>query len=92
MKHSIHTATDLGQALRAVRKSAKVRIDDLAHTVGMSKQTATNVEQGKPTVALGKVIQLLSEMGLALSIDIPDSALPELDRIRARAQEPGDKP
>jgi transcriptional regulator with XRE-family HTH domain len=87
MKHTIHTAADLGQALRAVRRSAKVRLDDLAQTVGVSKQTTTNVEQGKPTVALGTIIQLLAEMGLTLSVDLPESALPELQRIRERAQE-----
>jgi DNA-binding XRE family transcriptional regulator len=87
MKHTIYTAIDLGQALRAVRRSSKVRIDDLAHTVGVSKQTTANVEQGKPTVALGTVIQLLSEMGLTLSVDLPESALPELQRIQGRAEE-----
>lgn len=86
MKHLIHSAEDLGFALRAVRKSAKVRLDDLSQTVQVSKQTTTNVEQGKPTVQLGKVLRLLKELGLTLSVDLPESALPALHRIQQEAQ------
>ena len=87
MKHIIYSAEDLGFALRAVRKSAKVRLDDLSQTVGVSKQTTTNLEQGKPTVQLGTVIQLLKEMGLTLSVDLPESALPALRRVQSEARE-----
>ena len=87
MKQIIHSAEDLGFALRAVRKSAKVRLDDLSQTVGVSKQTTTNLEQGKPTVQLGTVLQLLKEMGLTLSVDLPESALPALRRVQSEARE-----
>lgn len=87
MKHLIHSAQDLGFALRAVRKSAKVRLDDLSQTVHVSKQTTTNVEQGKPTVQLGKVLRLLKEMGLTLSVELPESALPALRRVQQEAQD-----
>lgn len=87
MKHPIHSAEDLGFALRAVRKSAKVRLDDLSQTVGVSKQTTTHLEQGKPTVQLGTAIKLLAEIGLTLSVDLPESALPALQRVQAQAQE-----
>jgi len=87
MKHIIYSAEDLGFALRAVRKSAKVRLDDLSQTVGVSKQTTTNLEQGKPTVQLGTVLQLLKEMGLTLSVDLPESALPALRRVQSEARE-----
>lgn len=87
MRHIIQSAQDLGFALRAVRKSAKVRLDDLSQTVGVSKQTTTNLEQGKPTVQLGTVLALLKEMGITVSVDLPESALPALRRIQAEAQE-----
>lgn len=87
MKHQIHSAEDLGFALRAVRKSASVRLDDLSQTVHVSKQTTTNVEQGKPTVQLGNVLRLLKEMGLTLSVDLPESALPALHRIQRAAKD-----
>lgn len=87
MKHLISSAEDLGLALRAARKSARVRLDDLSQTVGVSKQTTTNLEQGKPTVQLGTVLKLLAEMGLTLSVDLPESALPALRKAQAQAQD-----
>ena len=87
MKHIIHSSEDLGLALRAVRKSAKVRLDDLSQTARVSKQTTANLEKGKPTVQFGKVLQLLKEVGLTLSVDLPESALPALRRIQRQALE-----
>lgn len=87
MKHIIHSAEDLGFALRAVRKGAKVRLDDLSNTVHVSKQTTTNVEQGKPSVQFGIVLRLLKELGLTLSVDLPESALPALRRVQREAQD-----
>ncbi|MCV2370222.1 helix-turn-helix domain-containing protein [Roseateles oligotrophus] len=87
MKHIIQSSKDLGFALRATRKSARVRLDDLAHTAGVSKQTAVNLEKGLSTVQLGKVLQLLAEVGLTLSVDLPESALPALQRVQREALE-----
>ncbi len=87
MKHLIHSSEDLGFALRAVRKSTKVRLDDLSQTVGVSKQTTTNFEKGKPTVQFGTVLQLLKEVGLTLSVDLPESAMPALQRIERQARQ-----
>jgi len=87
MKHMIHSPEDLGFALRAVRKSAKVRLDDLSQTAGVSKQTTANVEHGKSTVQFGTVLNLLEEVGLTLSVDLPDSALPALLRVQKQARE-----
>ena len=87
MKHIIHSSEDLGFALRAVRKSAKVRLDDLSQTAGVSKQTTVNFEKGKSTVQIGTVLQLLKEVGLTLSVDLPESAWPALRRIQKQARE-----
>lgn len=87
MKYIIHSAEDLGFALRAVRKSAKLRLDDLSQTVQVSKQTTTHLEQGRSTVQLGTVLKLLREVGLTLSVDLPESALPALHRVQREAME-----
>ena len=86
MKYVIHTAEDLGMALRAARKSAKVRLDDLSQTVGLSKQTTTNVEQGRPTVQVGSVLRLLAEIGLSVSVEVPESVMPALERLQRAAK------
>ena len=83
MNYLIHSPNDLGLLLRAVRKSENVRQDDLAATVGVSKQFASDVENGKPTAQIGLVLKLLQEAGVTLSADIPDAAVQEFDRLKS---------
>jgi DNA-binding XRE family transcriptional regulator len=78
MQHRITTVADLGVLVRAARKEAQVRIDDFAATVGMSKQFMTDLELGKPGVQLGKVLQVLEELGLQVYVDAPDSTQAQL--------------
>jgi transcriptional regulator with XRE-family HTH domain len=82
MRIPIQSVTDLGLAIRAVRRQSRVRIDDLAGTAGVSKQFTQDVEHGKPTVQLGRVLKLLAELGLPLELDIPDEAAHALTTLR----------
>ncbi len=84
MQMTVESVADLGMALRATRKGAGVRLDDLADIVGVSKQFVSDVEYGKPTVQLGRVLKLLAEMGLQLSINLPPAAEPALLALQAR--------
>ena len=79
MRISVRSTADLGAAIRAVRRLSRVRIDDLAATAGVSKQFTQDVEHGKPTVQLGRVLKLLVELGIPLEIDIPDEAAQALN-------------
>jgi hypothetical protein len=49
MQVPINSVADLGLALRAVRRSSNVRLDDMAAISGVSKQFASDVELGKAT-------------------------------------------
>jgi transcriptional regulator with XRE-family HTH domain len=82
MQITIQSVSDLGLTLRAVRRSNKVRLDDLAGMSGVSKQFASDVEHGKSTVQLGLVLKLLSELGIPLTLDIPQTAEVELASLR----------
>jgi transcriptional regulator with XRE-family HTH domain len=84
MQLPVNSVADLGQALRAVRRTSKLRLDDMAATAGVSKQFASDVELGKETVRMGLVFKVLSEMGLKLSVDIPDQSQPELALLQAK--------
>ncbi len=84
MKITISSVADLGLALRAARRSSKVRLDDMAATAGVSKQFASDVEYGKPTVQLGLVFKLLAELGIPVMLDIPEEAAPELASLRLK--------
>lgn len=82
MEHSISTVAELGTLIRAMRKSVDMRIDDLAATSGLSKQFVNDVELGKPGVQLGKVLQVLQELGVHMYIDVPDSVNDQLAYAR----------
>lgn len=72
MKHEIKSSSDLGRAIRAVRKASGIRLDDLSGIVGVSKQTTSNLEYGKDTVSLGTVLRHLEELGISLYADISE--------------------
>ena len=88
MQIPINSVADLGLALRAVRRSSRVCLDDMAAISGVCKQFASDVEQVKETVQMGLVFKLLDEMGLRLSVDIVEPAEPELKLLRSKAAEP----
>ena len=83
MQLPVQNVADLGLALRATRRTGKVRLDDLAQIAGVSKQFVSDVEYGKQTVQLGLVLKLLAEMGVSMTLDIPESAQVEWERLQA---------
>jgi len=85
MRIPIRSPADLGLAIRAVRRSSRVRIDDLAATAGVSKQFTSDAEHGKPTMQFGLVLKLLAELGVPLEVDIPEEAVRTLDTLRSSA-------
>jgi transcriptional regulator with XRE-family HTH domain len=86
MQIKIDSVADLGAVVRATRKDADVRLDDLASVVSMSKQFVNDVELGKPGVRLGKVLTLLSELGVELYVDVPDSVGKGLPSARGQIE------
>ena len=84
MDIDIRSVADLGLAVRASRREAGVRLDDLASLAGVSKQFVSDTEHGKPTIQLGLVFKLLEELGLRLKLDLPAAAVTELEALRAK--------
>lgn len=76
----ISSVQEAGVAIRTMRKRAGIRIDDFALIAGVSKQFMTDLENGKPTVQMGKVLGLLKRMAIGVSLDLSDDAV---DRYRA---------
>lgn len=79
---TIHSPQELGLLIRATRKSQAVRMDDLAGSADVGPVFVREVERGKETVQLGRVMRLLAELGIELKADIPAEALPSLERLR----------
>ena len=84
----ITTVAELGTLIRAARKSQGLRLDDTAGGAGVGPVFAGDVERGKETVQLGLVLKLLEEVGLQLKVDVPQSVLPALNKLKAKGTTP----
>jgi len=61
----------LGASVRARRKQLKVTQKDLAMTCGTGLRFIIDLEKGKPTCQIGKILQVLQALGLKLRISSP---------------------
>jgi DNA-binding transcriptional regulator YiaG len=84
MKLPLTTVEDAGLVIRALRKHGGVRIDDFAVTAKVSKQLMTDLENGKPTVQMGRVLRLLQGLGVHVTLEIPDAVGPTLALEQAK--------
>ena len=84
MKLPLTTVEDAGLAIRALRKHSGIRIDDFALTAKVSKQLMTDLENGKPTVQMGRVLTLLQGLGVRVTLELPDSVAPALALVQAK--------
>lgn len=67
----IQTPTDLGNAIRQVRKSQAITQSDLALIVGKSHVLLRDIERGKGSVSLASVLQVMQELGIRVYVDVP---------------------
>ncbi len=84
----IKTPQELGLLMRATRKLQKLRLDDLAGSAGVGPVFVRDVERGKETVQLGRVMQVLSELGIELKVDVPDEVMPAFTALKATGVKP----
>ena len=59
----------LGQAIRAHRKSMGLSQLDAAGLCGVGERFLSELERGKPTAELGKALQVITRLGLRISVD-----------------------
>ncbi len=88
MLADITSAQELGLLIRATRKSQKVRMDDLAGSAGVGPVFVREVERGKETVQLGRVMRLLAELGIELKADVPDQVIPAFVSLKQAGVKP----
>ena len=78
----VSSVADIGEVARRLRKQQGLRQADLAAMIDASHVFLRDVEHGKPGVQLGRVLQLLEELGIRVCLDVPDQAEPS--RLRPR--------
>lgn len=88
MKIPIKSVADLGLLARATRRSNRLRLDDVAGSANLGPVFVGDVEHGKETVQLGRVLRLLEELGIELVADVPQGVLSEMEKLKAKGIKP----
>lgn len=65
---NIETPEQFGKAIRARRRAQKVTQAELAAICGVGTRFVSELERGKPTMALGKVLAVIQGVGLDLHL------------------------
>ena len=65
------TPAQIGTIIRLARVSQKLRQDQLAAAAGVGVRFLIELERGKPTVQLGKVLAVLNALGCLVEITPP---------------------
>ena len=65
--------TEIGQLVRGVRRAQGLRQDQLAAAAGVGVRFVVELERGKPTAQLGKVLTVLGSLGCTLKVEHPPS-------------------
>ena len=65
----IKTTKQLGEVIRARRRQLGVTQRELAMTCGTGERFIVDLEQGKPTCQVGKVLQVAQALGINLRMD-----------------------
>jgi y4mF family transcriptional regulator len=76
MIRTSQTSVEIGNIIRATRKAQGLRQDELAGAAGVGIRFVVDLEAGKPTVQLGKALQVLQALGCALEIRPPKASEP----------------
>ncbi len=88
MQDIIRLPTDLGQAIKAARKAARLKTIDIAKNSGRSRDILNRLERGQD-VTVASLLDILASMGLALRLE--RSGLPTLQEMQQRfATDEGD--
>jgi y4mF family transcriptional regulator len=70
LKHYI-TPAEIGAAVRSARKAQKLRQDQLAGVANVGLRFIVDLEAGKPTAQIGKVLTVLAALGVTIEMNAP---------------------
>ena len=59
---------NIGKIVRDARKAAGLRQDELAASAGVGLRFLVELERGKPTVQLDKILQVFTALGLRMMV------------------------
>ena len=68
MKNKVATAAEIGMVVRQKRKADGLTLADAAALCGVGYRFLSDLENGKETVQVGKVLKVLTALGLDMTI------------------------
>ncbi|MGV1681680.1 helix-turn-helix transcriptional regulator [Sphingopyxis sp. NJF-3] len=68
-------SVSIGQTVRRVRKRTGLRQDELAGAAGVGIRFIVDLEAGKPTLQIGKVLRVLETLGIAVALSAPGEGM-----------------
>ncbi|WP_105421696.1 helix-turn-helix transcriptional regulator [Neorhizobium sp. T25_27] len=71
MAKRVKNPADIGALVRSARKEQNLRQDELAGVSGVGLRFIVDLEAGKPTAQIGKVLQVLQTLGCSIDILAP---------------------
>jgi HTH-type transcriptional regulator / antitoxin HipB len=69
LKDKVATVADIGGAIRKKRKADGLTLADAAALCGVGYRFMSDLENGKETVQVGKVLRVLTALGLDMTIE-----------------------
>ena len=74
---SNYTTADIGKLIRNTRKTLGVTQKELALTSGTGLRFIIELEKGKETIEMGKVLTVLNTLGITMSLTPPAAVAAE---------------
>ena len=68
MQHMIQSTIDIGQQIQSSRKKQGLSQEELAMLANVGRRFVVELEQGKATAQIGKVLQVLHALGLGVQV------------------------
>ena len=70
--YRIYTAASLGDAIRHYRKQAGLTQAQLAEATGLQRSYLSELEHGKETEQLARLLRVLRQLGVRMTLDRAD--------------------
>lgn len=68
----VYTAASLGTAIRQYRQQSGLSQAELAESTGLNRTYLSDLEQGKETEQIRRILRLLKELGVRMTLNRAD--------------------
>jgi len=73
MSQAVSDSVALGRLIRETRRALGLTQPDLALSAGVGVRFLVDIEKGKPTAQIGKIMQVLAALGIEIRLLLAES-------------------